>query len=360
MSEKKITKDQPADTHLEEQSRQLQERTKELNCLYALASLFADQSIPQTELLQKVVELIPPSWQYPEITCARLVWQGQEYRTQNFQETSWQQTSDILLQGAKTGYVQVCYLEERPAIHEGPFLKEEGDLLNALANNLSHYLEAKQIEREKDRSEEFNRAIIQSSPLPIFSLDLEGNVLTWNAAAEQVMGWERSAVVGNPLPIVPEDKQGEFRDLMQHVALEGGFTGKEIVRQRKDGQRVHVSLSTSPIYDVQGQVYGIMAALEDITERKRSEEALRGSEARYRELFNSIRDAILVADTDRNIIDCNTAFTELFGYSLEEIEGQKTYMVYHDLDEFRQMGEEIKRNMNTPNFLFTINYCNSP
>jgi PAS domain S-box-containing protein len=66
---------------------------------------------------------------------------------------------------------------------------------------------------------------------------------------------------------------------------------------------------------------------------------------------------ILVADTDRNIIDCNAAFTELFGYSLAEIKGQKSCAVYHNPDEFRQMGEEIRKNIHTPNFLFTINYC---
>mgnify|MGYP006304372575 CR=1 FL=1 len=121
-------------------------------------------------------------------------------------------------------------------------MHEERRLLNALVRNLSQRLESRHIEQEKHRSEEFSRAIVESSPLPVFSLDLNGRILTWNKAAEQILGWERSEVVGKPLPIVPEDKQGEFRHLMQHVALEGGFTDKEIVRQRKDRQRIHTSL----------------------------------------------------------------------------------------------------------------------
>lgn len=65
-------------------------------------------------------------------------------------------------------------------------------------------------------------------------------------------------------------------------------------------------------------------------------------EKRYTRLFNSIRDAILVADTDRSIIDCNRAFTELFGYELEEIAGEKTQVVYASEEEYRRLGEHLK------------------
>lgn len=65
-------------------------------------------------------------------------------------------------------------------------------------------------------------------------------------------------------------------------------------------------------------------------------------EERYTRLFNSIRDAILVADTDRRIIDCTRAFAELFGYELEEIAGEKTQVVYAGEEEYRRLGEHLK------------------
>ncbi len=326
MDENSILKQTQED--LKEKNRQLQERIKELNCLYELARLFADRSKSEPELLHRAVQLIPPSWQYPEITCARIVWKGQEYATENFQETDWQQSSGILLQGTKRGYVQLCYLEERPAIHEGPFLQEERSLLDTLANNLGYYLAANTYAQEMQRSEEFNRAIIQSSPLPIFSLDLDGNVLTWNTAAEQVLGWERSEVMGKPLPIVPEDKKDEFRHLMQHVALEGGFTGKEIVRQTKDGQRIHVSLSTSPIYDAQGQVYGIMAVLEDITQRKKMEQSLIETSENLRITLNSIGDGVIATDTRGRITHMNPVAEKLTAWDLEQAVNQPLEQVF--------------------------------
>ncbi|MFO7769592.1 MAG: PAS domain S-box protein [bacterium] len=87
-----------------------------------------------------------------------------------------------------------------------------------------------------------------------------------------------------------------------------------------------------------------------------AERSLQESESRYRALFHSIRDAILVTDTDRRIIDCNTAFTELFGYELEEIRGRPTADLYDDEEVFREMGAKLRENIGRPGFLYTIDY----
>ncbi len=87
-----------------------------------------------------------------------------------------------------------------------------------------------------------------------------------------------------------------------------------------------------------------------------SQAALHESERRYRDLFNSIRDAILVADTDRRIIECNPAFTDLFGYRLQEIRGLPTNVVYEDLEEFQEMGKKIRGGMHGRGFVHTVRY----
>ncbi|MBU0704055.1 MAG: PAS domain S-box protein, partial [Chloroflexi bacterium] len=94
----------------------------------------------------------------------------------------------------------------------------------------------------------------------------------------------------------------------------------------------------------------------DITERKQAEEALRESEEAYRNLYSSIRDAILVADTNRNIIGCNVAFTLLFGYTLDEIIGKQTVHVYENEKEFNALGSALKEHYGDSPFLRTVNY----
>ena len=74
------------------------------------------------------------TWQYPDITCAKIKLNGKELKTQNFKETNWQQVSDILVHGVPSGKLVVGYLEERPENDGGPFLTEEGALLDAIAD----------------------------------------------------------------------------------------------------------------------------------------------------------------------------------------------------------------------------------
>ncbi|WP_181685244.1 PAS domain S-box protein [Halorhabdus salina] len=77
---------------------------------------------------------------------------------------------------------------------------------------------------------------------------------------------------------------------------------------------------------------------------------------RYRALFESVNDAILVSDTDRTIVDCNQAFTDLFGYSLAEIEGKPTHTVYESKAEFAEMGEAIENYIGDPAFRKIVSY----
>ncbi len=119
------------------------------------------------------------------------------------------------------------------------------------------------------------QAIIQSSPLAIIALDPSGNVKVWNKAAEQIFGWSADEAIGHFMPIVPDDKQAEFRGLCERV-LQGELLSEIAVRrQRKDGSPVEVRISAAPLYDSKGNVSGIMALLADFTELKKLEDQLR-------------------------------------------------------------------------------------
>jgi two-component system cell cycle sensor histidine kinase/response regulator CckA len=141
-----ITERKRAEEVQEKLAYDLGERLKKLNCLYGISHLVETPDISLEEILQETVELIPPAWQYPEVTCARIRLEGQEFRTENWTETTWKQTADIFVHGEQRGSVEVGYLEERSGSDEGPFLKEERSLVNAIAERLGRITERKRVE----------------------------------------------------------------------------------------------------------------------------------------------------------------------------------------------------------------------
>jgi signal transduction histidine kinase len=121
----------------------LAERVKELNCLYNISRLFENDNLSIEDILRSLVSLIPPAWQYPNITCARIKLDDQEFKTANFRETYWKQAQNIIVDNRQYGVMEIFYLEGRPDCDEGPFLKEERNLLQVIAERLGHFIEHK-------------------------------------------------------------------------------------------------------------------------------------------------------------------------------------------------------------------------
>ncbi len=151
-----------AEEALQQRTHDLSERVKELDCLYGISKLVEKPGASLDEILQGTTETMPPSWQYPEVTCARIVLDGQEFKTERFRETPWRQTSDITMHGQRVGTVEICYLEERPEVDEGPFVKEERSLINAIAQRLGEAVERKQAEEEiRSLNEKLERRVAE-------------------------------------------------------------------------------------------------------------------------------------------------------------------------------------------------------
>ena len=99
---------------LNESNSKLSERVKELEYFYNISKLNETKNISLEAIFKGVVDLIPPAWKYPEITCAKLTIDGREFSTKNYKESKLQQTGEILLNGTKAGLLIVGYLHERP------------------------------------------------------------------------------------------------------------------------------------------------------------------------------------------------------------------------------------------------------
>jgi len=142
---------------------ELKERVKELNCLYGLTNVVKDKNLSYNEILQKIVELIPPAWRYPEITCARIKIDSKEYKTKNFNETQWSQISNIIVDDKESGVLEVYYLEEKPQADEGPFLIDERRLIDAIADLIGKFVVdthlKEELELSKKKSSKYQKAL---------------------------------------------------------------------------------------------------------------------------------------------------------------------------------------------------------
>ena len=146
----------------------LSERTKELNCLYGISSFRDDTDFSLDAVLQAVVDFIPAAIQFPEITCARLIFGGYEVTTKNFKDTRWKLSREITVSNKWLGTLEVCYLEEKPELDEGPFLKEAKNLINAVAENIAKIIEREEAEADIRKHQEHIEALIKKSATKIF------------------------------------------------------------------------------------------------------------------------------------------------------------------------------------------------
>jgi two-component system, NtrC family, sensor kinase len=132
----------------------LRERVKELTCLYGIARAERTPGLSLSELLQQIVELLPPAWQFPEVATARIRLDGIEVVSRNFREGPFRQAAEIRFLDERRGEVEVFYLEPRPEADEGPFLADERSLIDDVAWQVGLIRQRRQSEEERARLEE--------------------------------------------------------------------------------------------------------------------------------------------------------------------------------------------------------------
>jgi signal transduction histidine kinase len=132
----------------------LAERVKELTCLHGVARAVGRFDVDLPTILQDVVGLLPPAWQYPNVAHARIVLDGRTYATPGFAQTAAIQSADIVACGHTRGRVEVAYSEPKPPADEGPFLKEERALIDSVAREMASLVGRRTIEEEQARLRE--------------------------------------------------------------------------------------------------------------------------------------------------------------------------------------------------------------
>ena len=157
-------------------------------------------------------------------------------------------------------------------------------------------------------------AIVASSSDAIIGKTLDGIVVSWNAAAERTFCYSQAEMIGQPIfRIIPDELHGAERDLLERIGRGESVDVFETERIRKDGQRIYIGVSVSPIRDAQGKVVGASSIKRDVTERKQAAEALLRSQERLRLALKAARMGTWQWDVASNTLAWDEQLHDLYG-----------------------------------------------
>ncbi|WP_410507125.1 PAS domain S-box protein [Methanosarcina hadiensis] len=177
---------------------------------------------------------------------------------------------------------------------------------------------------ERKKTEERIRILanaVESSNDAIVTLSFDGMITSWNRAAEHIYGYPVEEVIGKDVSILePDNIKGEIKQFSERIKQGKKVQHYETLRLRKDGTIINVSVTLSPVFDLTGKLVAISGIIRDITERIRAEEALRESEARLRQFYESDMIGVFYYNLDGSIFDANDKFLEIVGYMREDLQ----------------------------------------
>ena len=195
-------------------------------------------------------------------------------------------------------------------------------------------------------------SIVESSDDAIIGKNLEGDILNWNTGAERVYGYTAEEMIGKSISLlIPPERLDELSLILDKLQKGERVDHFETVRVKKDGTRIDVSLTISPIKDEMGAIVGISTIARDITENKRLERELRESEERYRGLVESQRELIVRVTPEGKITFVNDAYCNKFGKTHEELIGSTFTPLVHEKDLAATL-EAMKGLENPPNRIY--------
>ena len=173
---------------------------------------------------------------------------------------------------------------------------------------------------ERRRAEEALRVtnsklelIVDTSPLPITSADAGGRITSWNKAAERLFGWTEEEAAGRVCPTIPPEQTEEYVGMIRSVMQGETYVGLVHYRQKKGGSLLTCSVSAAPQRDGRGEPVGVTIIVEDITERKQAEEALRESHQLLRLVLATLPVGVMVTDRAGNTLLVNAASKRIWG-----------------------------------------------
>jgi PAS domain S-box-containing protein len=184
--------------------------------------------------------------------------------------------------------------------------------------------DARRAQRDGEATSELLAAIVASSDDAIVSKTAEGVITSWNAGAERLFGYSAAEAVGQHIRlIVPPDRQAEEEAIRAAILADETIDHLETIRVAKDGRRVEISASISPIHDKAGRIVGAAKVATDIAVRNAAAKALAETQRRMAGIVDSAMDALITLDDQDRILVFNPAAERMFGVACADAVGSR-------------------------------------
>lgn len=288
----------------------LAERIKELKCISELSKI-ADTKDNIHDILTGLISVLKNSWQFPEVAEVKIAHKDSVYTTENFKDTLWAMRSDIIVEGNVEGEILICYLKNKTK-YTNPFLKEEFDLLHVVAERLGKIIE--RLEKTKKYSDLFH-----TTNQPIVKTDEQGFIREINQASAKLLGYENpEELMGKTTALFYPDTQAREQVIKKLNEAGGELYNLDFLLKRKDGAVIPTLINAKMIYNQQGVFVGILTTLRDMSEQRKTEQALKKSEEKFRNIFENAALGIFKSTPQGKYEIVNDAFARILGFKSPE------------------------------------------
>jgi len=246
---------------------------------------------------------------------------------QLFTPESWNQLSGAMEEALQSGSIRELDVElvrpdgsHRWVAARGLAVRDASGRVNYLRGTTQDITERRQAQEARSRL----ASIVESSDDAIISKNLDGIIVSWNRGAEDMFGFSEAEAVGQPIEIlVPPELREEEKTILQEARAGEKVEHHETVRVTKEGKKIDVSLTISPVRDATGRLVGASNIARDITKQKRAEEELKESEERFSKAFQQSPMAFsLVSAKTHRYLDVNETFEQIWGYPRVDVIGK--------------------------------------
>jgi len=218
------------------------------------------------------------------------------------------------------------------------FSKSDGSL-GGLVGVMVDITDHQRVEEALRGANQTLEGIFQAAPVAVLAMDLELKVRRWNPAAEQMFGWKQEEILGLTYPLIPQEDLEDYRQITDQVARGKVLKRVAVRRQKRDGILIDCDISLGPLYDGRRNLVGFIGVVEDVSERKVAENALKESErkfrglsAEFRTLLDGIPDSLELLSPDLKIVWANRGANSRLRPEAGGLEGRYCFELWHQRD----------------------------